>query len=63
MRNVERILTANIVGLAGFVCLFGVFSVGIMLRFENPEYALIAVPIPYIIGFVWAEKISRWLDD
>nr|DAF77077.1 MAG TPA: hypothetical protein [Caudoviricetes sp.] len=63
MRNIQRILTANIVGLCGFVVLFFVFFVGIMLRLEHKEYALIAVPIPYIIGWIYAEKISRWLDD
>lgn len=63
MRNIQRLLTSNLVGLHGFVFLFGLFCLGIILRFENPEYVLIAVPVPYIIGWIWAEKISRWLDD
>lgn len=63
MRNVDRVLTSNLVGLCGFVFLFVVFCVCAMMRVSHPEYALIPLPIPYIAGFVWSEKISRWLDD
>jgi hypothetical protein len=63
MRNTQRILTANIVGLCGFVFLIMIFAVCAMLRMEHPEYALIPLPIPYVIGWIWSDKIDEWLDN
>lgn len=63
MRNTQRLLTANLVGLCGFVVLIIIFGVCAILRMEHPEFAFIPLPIPYVLGWIFDEKISKWLDD
>lgn len=63
MSNGDKVIMANIAGLAGAVVVFIVFGIGAVMRMENPEYVFLPLPIPYVIGWIYAEKISRWLDD
>lgn len=63
MTNGERLIIASMASCFGGVLCFAAFTVCILFRVEPVGMVFLPIPFFYIAGFVWAEKIVRWLED
>lgn len=69
MRNTERLLNACGCGIAGVI--LGPMVMLLIAVIKGPSstfidyvpYSFVIPVAAFIAAFVWAEKISRWLDD